>query len=57
MMNNEILLLQNGSREKACMIFDMIKKTITDFNKEGIAIYGNIKNKNEGWSVVKIIYQ
>lgn len=55
-MSREIIELENGSREEACKKFDELKNTITDFNKETVAIGGNIRNLKEGWSVIKIIY-
>lgn len=52
-MINKITLLNSGSREDACIIFDNAKSTITDFSKESVSISGNIRNLKEGWSVVK----
>lgn len=48
-----IILLENGTRENACIIFDRAKGSITDFTKESVSIRGNIRNDKEGWSVVK----
>lgn len=52
-MRNRIVLLEDGSREDACVIFDNTKAAITDFSKETVSIHGNIRNDKEGWSVVK----
>ena len=52
-MRNRIVLLEDGTREAACIIFDKAKSTITDFSKESVSICGNIRNIKEGWSVVK----
>ena len=52
-MGNKIMLLENGSREDACIIFDNAKDSITDFSKESVSIRGNVRNFKEGWSVVK----
>lgn len=55
-MKKEIIFLENGSREEACMKFDEIKSNIIDFDKESVSMGGNIHNNKEGWFVVKIIY-
>lgn len=52
-MGNKIVLLSDGSREDACIIFDNAKAAITDFSKESVSIRGNVRNTKEGWSVVK----
>lgn len=50
------IMLQNGSKDEAYRIFDEIKSSISDFKKESVGISGNLRNHNEGWSVVKIYY-
>lgn len=52
-MRDKIILLENGSREDACIIFDAAKGSITDFTKESVSIVGNVRNFKEGWSVIK----
>lgn len=52
-MRNKIVLLSDGSRDDACIIFDNAKAAITDFKKESVSIRGNVRNTKEGWSVVK----
>ena len=52
-MRNKIVLLSDGSREDACIIFDNAKSAITDFKHESVSMIGNIRNPREGWSVVK----
>ena len=52
-MRNRIVLLEDGSREDACIIFDNAKGAIKDFTKESVCIMGNVRNTKEGWSVVK----
>ena len=48
-----LILLENGTRKEACSIFDATKRSIKDFSKETVSIIGDVKNKKEGWSVVK----
>ena len=52
-MRSIIVLLEDGSREDACIIFDNAKASIKDFSKESVSIMGNVRNTKEGWSVVK----
>ena len=52
---SKVVILENGSREEACKLFDEVKKNITDFNKESVGIRGNIKNSKEGWCVVRTL--
>ena len=52
-MRNKIMLLEDGTREDACIIFDNAKAAITDFSKESVSIMGNIRIPKEGWSVIK----
>lgn len=49
----KVILLESGSREEACCIFDAAKRDISDFKKESVSMHGNIRNDKEGWSVVK----
>ena len=49
-----IILLEDGSREDACIIFDNAKGAVKDFTKESVSIFGDVRNPKEGWSVVKI---
>lgn len=55
-MKQRIIILKNGTRNEACMIFDACKKAIPDFTKERVSVFGNIRNPNEGWSVIKTIF-
>lgn len=48
-----IVIIENGSREDACIIFDNAKNAIKDFHNESVSIFGDIKNPNEGWTVIK----
>ena len=52
-MRNRIVLLEDGSREDACIIFDNAKGAITDFTKESVCIIGDVRNTKEGWTVIK----
>ena len=52
-MRNKIKLLENGTREEACIAFDKCKSGISDFSKESVLIKGDVKNNKEGWSVFK----
>lgn len=52
-MRYRIVILSNGTREEACSIFDATKRSMTDFKKESVSIVGNVRNVNEGWSVIK----
>lgn len=54
-MKEKIMFLKNGSRAEACLMFDEIKASISDFTKESVMLKGDIKNLNENWSVYKII--
>ena len=48
-----IVMLENGSRNEACSIFDAAKRGIKDFSKESVSIFGDIKNSKDGWTVIK----
>lgn len=52
-MKREVIL-RNGSKEEAYKKFDEVKGNIVDFKKESVGISGNLRNNNEGWSVVKV---
>lgn len=51
-MRNKILL-ENGTREEACVKFEEAKASISDFKTESVSLFGNIRSNQEGWSVVK----
>lgn len=53
-MRDQVIILDNGSREDACKKFDEVKKGITDFRHESVYISGNLRNKESGWRVIKI---
>jgi hypothetical protein len=55
-MKKRIIILKNGTRAEACNIFDACKNEISDFTKERVSVFGNIRNPNEGWSVIKTIF-
>ena len=50
---SKILLLENGSREEACIAFNKAKEGISDFSKESVSIRGSMRNQKEGWMVIK----
>lgn len=52
-MKSRVIVLKNGSREEACRKFDEVRRSISDFKHESVSITGDIKNHNEGWSVIK----
>ena len=49
-------MLENGSRDDAYRIFDEVKGSIKDFKKESVGISGSLRNKKDGWNVVKVHY-
>ena len=49
-------ILLDGSMEDAYRSFENVKNSIKDFKKESVCIKGNLKIKDQGWNVVKIIY-
>jgi hypothetical protein len=53
-MNNNIMMIENVSKDKAYEVYNEAKKTVTDCNKSTIAISGNANNLDTGWSVTKI---
>lgn len=52
-MKDKIIILENGTREEACLKFDEAKDSISDFKTESVSLFGNIRSSHEGWSVVK----
>ena len=48
-----VIMLENGNRSEACMIYDAAKIGISDFSVETVSIFGDIKNPKEGWTVIK----
>lgn len=50
---SKVLLLENGTREEACIAFDKAKSGISDFSVESVSLYGNIRSNKEGWKVIK----
>ena len=48
-----VIMLENGNRAEACMIYDATKRGISDFSVETVSIFGDIKNPKEGWTVIK----
>ena len=48
-----IVLLEDGSREDACIAFDKAKSEINDFTKETVALVGDVRKPKEGWRVIK----
>lgn len=54
MLKKAILL--DGSMEDAYRSFENVKNSIEDFKKESVCIKGNLKIKERGWNVSKIIY-
>lgn len=50
---SKILILENGTREEACLKFDEAKASISDFKTESVSLFGNIRSNQEGWSVIK----
>ncbi len=52
-MRNKKLILENGTREEACVKFDEAKDSISDFQKESVSLFGNVRSNQEGWSVIK----
>ncbi len=50
---SNILILENGTREEACLKFDEAKASISDFKTESVSLFGNVRSNNEGWSVIK----
>lgn len=53
-MNYENILIENVSKEEAYKVFDRVRSTITDCDKEVVVVSGNGENDNDGWSTVKI---
>ena len=53
MMRDKKLLLENGTREEACLKFDEAKASISDFKIESVSLFGNVYSNQEGWSVIK----
>ena len=52
-MKSRLVMLENGTRDEACCIFDAARRGIKDFKHESVSMIGNIRNPREGWSVVK----
>ncbi len=52
-MRNKKLILENGTREEACLKFDEAKSTIENFKIESVSLFGNVRSNQEGWSVIK----
>ena len=52
-MKTKVIILENGTRDEACSIFDATKRTISDFKIESVSIFGDIRNPKEGWTVIK----
>ena len=48
-----VIMLENGNRTEACMIYDAAKGEISDFTVETVIIFGDIKNPKDGWTVIK----
>jgi hypothetical protein len=53
-MRKTTTILENGSRDEAYRVFDEVRGSIEDFKKESVGISGNLRNKKDGWNVVKI---
>ena len=48
-----VIMLENGNRAEACMMYDAAKRGISDFSVETGSIFGDMKNPKEGWTVIK----
>lgn len=48
------ILLKDGSIDEAYKLFDEVRNAIDDFKKESVGISGNLRNKERGWTVVKV---